>query len=119
MRDEVFRIPGPITRTQAARWIEIEGEPWWALVDLLLIKGQPRALAKSGRVLDQIDSQLREQVWVLEPGFTRPMAIWFVDEAGRARLGEVFTGRRQRRTGRSTGRPPGFLPLATDTTEES
>ncbi|MEU6616703.1 hypothetical protein [Streptomyces parvus] len=100
MRDEVFRVEGPRTRTQAARWIEIEGEPWWALVDLLVAKGQPRALAKNQRVLDQIDPQLREQVWVLEPGHLRPMAAWFVNEAGRAALGDVFASRptRRRRT---------------------
>lgn len=97
MRDEVFRVPARTKRGERPRDVELDGELWWLLMDLMVNKGQPRALAESPSILRQIDPQLREQVWVLEPGHLRPMAAWVLNEAGRARLAEVLPSRESRR----------------------
>ncbi|PWS52747.1 hypothetical protein DLE01_03080 [Streptomyces sp. FT05W] len=112
MRDEVFRV-GPRTKKgERPRDVDLDGELWFLLMDLMLNKGQPRALSESPSILRQIGPQLREYVWVLEPGHLRPMAVWVVNEAGRAHLAEVLPSREGRRRravarGATRSRPPG------------
>ncbi|WCH97059.1 hypothetical protein POD33_34980 [Streptomyces moderatus] len=82
MRDEVFRVPGGPGRRRP-RDIELDGELWFLLVDVVIIRGHQRQLARLPELLDQIPEDEREMAWILEPGLTAPRPMWVVSEQGR------------------------------------
>jgi len=117
MRDEVFRIPG--TAGSRGRTVELDGEVWWLLSDVLSLRGHSRQLARLPELLSQLSEEDAECVWVLEPGLTRPSPRWVVNEQGRRIVHDLYPQKqgRKRRTappGASSRRPPGFQPLPTE-----
>ncbi|MER6728211.1 hypothetical protein ABT286_21785 [Streptomyces rochei] len=89
MRDEVFRVSGSPGRMRA-RTVELDGEPWWLLSDVLALRGYPRQLARLPELLRRLDDDEAECVWVLQPGEERPRALWVVTAEGRAAVHDMY-----------------------------
>lgn len=110
MRDEVFRLPAPVG--SRPRTLDLDGEPWWVLGDVLVLRGYARQLARLPELLGRLTEDEAERVWVLQPGEERPRALWVVSAEGRAAVHDMHPQRqgRRRRTGprgSTSRRPPG------------
>jgi hypothetical protein len=90
MRDEVFRVPGRSRIGEPkARTIDLDGEPWWLLGDVVELRGYPRQLATKHELLKHVDAEAVERVWMLRPSDDHPYAAWVVSEVGRSQVHDV------------------------------
>ncbi|WP_228900118.1 hypothetical protein [Streptomyces sp. DH1] len=129
MRDEVFRVErGPNREGDHAvvRTVEIEGEPWWLMTDLLLVRGWPYHRAFQAELLTHVPEDASERIWLLDDRSESPRAMWVVSAEGASVVHDVLAARprrepRRRKRGIGPRRPtaPGFIAGAIRTNEEN
>ncbi|WP_329332561.1 hypothetical protein OG866_06980 [Streptomyces sp. NBC_00663] len=124
----VHEVEDPPETGGIARIVEIDGEPWWLLRDIVKLRGFPTRITNDVDLLSRIPESEIERVWVVRWGSNqRPSRAWVVSAAGASTAHDVLAARkvitRRRRTGtpspawRAAGSPP--ITNTPETDEES
>lgn len=109
MRAEVFWIgrSPEVGEHGAVRVVEIEGEPWWLLGDLVIVRDYPRRLATEAEMLSRIPEADIESIWVLSKRMRFPEPAWVVSADGASVAHDVlaalpsYVRQRRLRSGRT------------------